>query len=509
MEHRSTQEPAEEAQPESAQPLSLRLSLRAKGSLVLVGLVVYVLLVGLVITDSRQKQMAMVEELERTHRLEELLVQVNMSVARAILTVNENYIGIPPEDAVLPVRIEVDAVLANLTDLRTQFPALERNVASMQHDLEHLRDTPARGDMAALRGDLHELVVALDSITKGVREEKTQLLTGYRRAQDAVTMETIVFSLLGLIVLGAVIGLFFTRLAWDIRNVAARAMDIVQGYRGEQLAVTRGDEVGELMEALNATQRELRAREVQLELSRQQHFHKEKMVAMGSLAAALAHEINNPIAAICGVAESISDVRRSHLCPNQGVVCQPELILEQAKRVALITRQIAEFTAPQPAEAQLLDLNSLVRSTCNFVTYDRRFRNIDLKTDLDPQLPALTGVGDHLTQVLMNLLINAADAMDGVTGRKPAILVTTRSDGAKVILNVSDNGHGMSEATRSRAFEEFYTTKPAGKGSGLGLALCKNLVETSGGSIRLDSREGAGTAVTIELPLAWEQRAAA
>ena len=125
MNHRPTQEPAEEAEPESAEPLSLRLSLRAKGSLVLVGLVLYVLLVGMVVTDSRQKQMAMVEELERTHRLEELLVQVNMSVARAILTVNENYIGIPPEDAVQPVRIEIDAVLANLADLRTQFPSLE------------------------------------------------------------------------------------------------------------------------------------------------------------------------------------------------------------------------------------------------------------------------------------------------------------------------------------------------------------------------------------------------
>jgi signal transduction histidine kinase len=96
-----------------------------------------------------------------------------------------------------------------------------------------------------------------------------------------------------------------------------------------------------------------------------------------------------------------------------------------------------------------------------------------------------------------------------VSGRKRAIAVATRACGDQVRLTVTDNGHGMSEEILERAFDEFYTTKPAGKGSGLGLALCKNLVETCGGTIRIESKKDVGTTVTIELPLASETRIAA
>ena len=484
-----------------------RLSLRAKGGLTLTGLMLYVIVVGMVISDSRHKQLDMVEELEGTHRREELLVQVNMAVARAILTVNDNYITPDPADAAPPIAIEIEAVQSNLNGLKGDFPVLEKNIEQLESDLGHLRKTPSRGDIALMRNSLHELVAVLDQVTRDVREKKERLLASFRVAQDTVTLETVVFSLLGLTVLGAITALFFSQLAWDIRNVAVRAIDIVQGYRGAPLPITRGDEVGELMAALNNMQHELREHEAQLELSRQQHFHREKMVAVGSLAAQLAHEINNPIAAITGIAQSIDEVRQNRCCPSSDTRCQPELIIEQAKRVALITRQIAEFTAPQSAEPQLLDVNGLVRSTCNFISYDRRFKHVGLTTDLDSQLPAVNAVGDHITQVLMNLLINSADAMEGVSGRKPAIVVATHSSAGGIQLTVADNGHGMSEEILDRAFDEFYTTKPAGKGSGLGLALCKNLVETSGGTIRIDSKKDVGTTVTIELPLALEARA--
>jgi signal transduction histidine kinase len=255
------------------------------------------------------------------------------------------------------------------------------------------------------------------------------------------------------------------------------------------------------MTALNQMQRELREREAQLELSRQQQFHKEKMAALGSLAAALAHEINNPIAAIAGVAQSLCDNRQSEKCADMGSSCQPELILEQARRVSSITRQIADFTAPQSTEAQLLDLNGLVRSTCNFITFDRRFGSVELRTDLDAQLPAVHAVGDHLTQVLMNLLINAADALSDVRDRRPTIVVSTMQAGARVLLKVADNGHGMDDEVRARAFDEFFTTKPAGRGSGLGLSLCRSLIEQAGGNIRIDSEPGGGTTITVELPL--------
>jgi signal transduction histidine kinase len=481
-----------------------RLSLRGKGIIAFVGLTLYAMLVATVVADSRLRLFHMVQDLELVHRRVESLVQVNMAVARAILTVNDNYFQTNPAASVQPISLEVDAVLSNLSGLKAEFGTLERNIAGIEAAFSHLRDTPSRGDLALLRNEMHDLVGALDAITRQAREREHRLSAGFRVAYDAITMEAVILGLLGVVVIGAVTALFFSRLTWDLRKLQQRAIDIVHGYRGAPLDVTRGDEVGGLMEAVNRMQQELREREGQLELSRQQHFHKEKMAAVGSLAAALAHEINNPIAAIAGVAQSLCDNRSEGECVGREVLCQPELILEQARRVASITRQISDFTAPQSAEPQLLDLNALVRSTCNFVSYDRRFSRVDLKTDLDGQLPAVNAVGDHITQILMNLLINAADALEDVSGRKPAITVRTEHRGGRVVFSVADNGKGMSPETLQRAFEEFYTTKPGGRGSGLGLALCRGLVAKSGGEIRLDSRLNEGTVAVVELPIEIE-----
>jgi signal transduction histidine kinase len=300
---------------------------------------------------------------------------------------------------------------------------------------------------------------------------------------------------------------FFNRLARDIRALEARAADVVSGYNGAPLDITRRDEVGGLMQAVNRMQREIRHREQQMDMSRQQRFHHEKMAAIGSLAAAVAHEINNPIAAITGIARCMSDAKIT--CPGAELIgCSPELILEHAQRIASITRQVAELTAPHSPEPELLDLNALVTNTCNFISYDQRFGGINLVFALDHDLPAINAVADHLTQVLMNLLINAADALDGVTGRKPTIRVVTGTVDGEVLMKVSDNGCGMDRAVLSQAFNDSFTTKPPGKGSGLGLFLCKTLVEQRGGRIELESTPGVGTTAQICLPLQHQHQIA-
>ena len=179
----------------------------------------------------------------------------------------------------------------------------------------------------------------------------------------------------------------------------------------------------------------------------------------------------------------------------------PQLILEQTQRIAAMSRQIAEFTRPRVANPELLDLNSLVRSTCRFIGYDQRLRNVDVVLDLDSEMPAINGVADHLTQVLMNLMINSADALEGVMDRKPTIQLETRAAAGEVVLIVGDNGHGMDAGTMARTFEESFSTKPADKGRGLGLFLCKTLIERQGGRIEIASTPGRGTIVTVHLPL--------
>jgi two-component system NtrC family sensor kinase len=228
------------------------------------------------------------------------------------------------------------------------------------------------------------------------------------------------------------------------------------------------------------------------------------MAAVGSLAAAVAHEINNPLAAIVGVAESLVNERNQGSHAARRADQQIDLILDQARRVMTITRQIGEFSLQRPLEPALIDVNTLVRSTCNFISFDKRFRGIVLKQDLADGLPAPLVVSDHVVQVLMNLLINAADALEGREGLAPAIRVETRLAGRAVVLAVTDNGPGIASENLVRIFETHFTTKPPGRGSGLGLSLCRSLMQQDGGEIEVKSAVGQGTTVRVMLPVPAE-----
>jgi len=482
-----------------------QVSLRIKGLISLLTFVAYVAIVGVLVTAERERLLSLVHELEQVHRRESQLVQVNIMVARAVISSNEHYLETLPELAARQIQLDLAPLQAVLGGMLSTAPELRGHLDRMQALAAEMRTAPTRGGMALLRSELHRLVLDTDRLTQQVRGEKEKLMTSYRLTHDKVTLETLSFALLGVVVFGALVTIFFTRLTWDIRRVAQRAVSVVKGYRGDPLEVTRGDDVGGLMMAVNDMQQELRHRETQLELARQQQFHHEKMAAVGSLASAIAHEINNPIMAIAGVAQSISENQQNaSQCGSCDSPCQPELILEQTRRISQITRQISEFTVPQSPEPQLLDLNGLLTNTCNFVRFDKRFRRIDLKVLTDPQAPAVFAVADEVTQVMINLLINAADALEQVIDRRPEVTATTRATDGYVEVVITDNGTGMDEATRARAFEQYFTTKGPGRGTGLGLFLCRSLVESNDGEITITSQAGVGTQVTVRLPVGAE-----
>jgi signal transduction histidine kinase len=394
----------------------------------------------------------------------------------------------------------VEPVLAAARPLGGLSQTLSSGIGELQQRLDALQRESTRSNATALRSALAGLIGEVDTLADRVRVQRASLSAGYQRMYDSVTLMSIMLGILGMVVFGALIMLFFGRLASDIRGLGNRARDIVTGYRGAPIAVTRTDEVGQLMQDINNMEAELVRREAQIEISRQQYFHREKMAAVGSLAAGIAHEIGNPIAAIAGVAQAISEEQQSRICASTGAVCRPDLILEQTTRIASITREISEFSAQRPAESGWLDLNGLVRSTCNFMRYDRRFRDISLTLELDNQLPAAMAVADHVVQVLMNLLANAADAVHDVQGRVPVVVVRTRCDGDNVCLEVRDNGCGMDEKTRSLACEPFFTTKPPGKGTGLGLAMSRSMLENAGARLEIESLKDTGSTVRILLP---------
>ncbi len=238
----------------------------------------------------------------------------------------------------------------------------------------------------------------------------------------------------------------------------------------------------------------------ELDASREQYFHQDKMVAIGQLAAGILHEVGNPIAAIAGAAAEIEQTLAESDGGN-GLRKNVELIDQQITRLGKITREIADFASPRPRERELLDLNGLLRSTARLLTYDRRFSSIGVKLELDRNLPAIVGVADQLTQVFMNLLINAMDACVAHGESKNCVTLSSRALDRGVEVCVCDRGIGMSRETLEHVLELFYTTKPVGKGSGLGLSLCDTIVRAHGGALAIESEEGDGTRVTVELPL--------
>lgn len=241
--------------------------------------------------------------------------------------------------------------------------------------------------------------------------------------------------------------------------------------------------------------------EQELASTRQQYFHQEKMAAIGQLAAGILHEVGNPIAAISGSLQAIHlETEESDIAPNAQVNEYLQMIEQQVARLAVITREIAEFASPRPSEMTLLDLNGLIRSTVNLMRYDHRLRHVDLNLDLDPMLPAITAVADQLTQVIMNLIINAVDACEGLE-RRATIGIGTRIEDDRIIITVTDNGSGMDEDTRRQATEAFFTTKPAGKGTGLGLSLCVSILDRHHGRAEIISAVGEGTTIRLSLPI--------
>lgn len=476
-------------------------SLKGKAAWAIALMGAYFLVVTVVIAYERRSMLDLVAHLEELQDDESRLIALNGAVSRTVMAVNENYFSPNMSASAKVLSLEVEAVLPSLRRLKQSYPLVDVDIHELERSLEELSVQPSRASIADLRGVLHRLVITLDAITNDVNVRKDLLSSNYQRTFNRIAIEWGGFGVLALAIIGALVMAFFRRLASDLDLVRERAVAIVRGYRGPPLANGRDDELGGLIGAVNKMQQDLRQREEELEISRQQYFHKEKMAAVGSLAAAVAHEINNPLAAIVGVAQAIDQECKSSHCAVYGAGCHPEMILEQAKRVMQITRQISEFSVPQSPEPELLDLNGLLRSTCNFVRFDRRFRLLEMILELEPSLPAVFGTADHLVQVAMNLLINAADALEGKQDEPPRIRVVTGLRGGQIFLDVVDNGAGISPAHLDQVFVERFSTKPPGRGSGLGLALCRSLVRKMGGDIVIGSIWGKGTTVTVTLPV--------
>ncbi len=222
----------------------------------------------------------------------------------------------------------------------------------------------------------------------------------------------------------------------------------------------------------------------------------EKMAALGTTISGVAHELNNPLATILTWAERLAQRDLDPQC-RKGI----ETILSEADRAARIVRNLLTFARKRHTTRTMVDVNQVVRETLALRAYEQRVTNITVIDALAAGLPHVFADPHQIQQVLLNLVINAEQAMLGAHGRGALVVRTWQDEaGESVILEVNDDGPGVPDEVKKKIFDPFFTTKDVGKGTGLGLTVAYAIVEEHGGRLWLESARGQGASFFIQLP---------
>lgn len=278
-----------------------------------------------------------------------------------------------------------------------------------------------------------------------------------------------------------------------IRSVVAMSQQVIEGDLSARVGIQPPGEMGVLCRAVDSMAQAVQEREQQLkQMTRQQIGRSEQLASVGRLAAGVAHEINNPLTGVLAFADLL---RQKENMDAQDIE-DLELIMQEAKRAREIVRGLLDFARETPSVRASLDINELVRHVILLLGKRDALQNINVVDNLSDQLPPVNGDRNQLQQVLVNLTLNACEAMpNGGT-----LMIGTACLGEQVSIEVTDTGCGIKATHLDQVFEPFFTTKPAGKGTGLGLSVSYGIVRQHGGTLEVDSQEGKGTTFTITLP---------
>jgi signal transduction histidine kinase len=228
----------------------------------------------------------------------------------------------------------------------------------------------------------------------------------------------------------------------------------------------------------------------------------EKMSSIGLLAAGVAHEINNPLTSVAGYAEAL--LRRFRDDPEMREDPRLEVfpkylnvIIKESYRCKGVIDCLLSFSRKSDGSIEKVDINLILHEVLELVRYKSRYENVEIREELQPDLPSVHCDAAGLRQVFMNLLINAHQAIKG-TG---AVEISTKDNGSEVIIQVKDTGCGILPDQLDHIWDPFFTTKSVGQGLGLGLAVTYNIIKKQGGEIQVESKQGKGSKFTVRLPV--------
>jgi two-component system NtrC family sensor kinase len=336
---------------------------------------------------------------------------------------------------------------------------------------------------------------------------------------DTTNQVIFAFAVMAIILVALLLVILYfstSRIINPLQRVVFATQKIAKGDLSHKLNVKSRDEIGDLAKSFDQMTEELKIANKKLiewgktlerkvgertkELTEMQAhlIQSEKLASLGKLAAGIAHEINNPLGGI---------LIYSHLLledTDKGTDHYESLkkIVKETSRCKDIVRSLLEFARPKEPEMVLTNINEIVDKSLSIMERQAFFQNISLKKMYSSDLPKIVIDSAQLQQVFMNIILNAAEAMDG----NGNLTIRTSLDGKGSAINIEfiDTGHGIKEEDRKRLFEPFFTTKEVGKGTGLGLAISYGIIQKHQGIIRVTSQVGKGSTFTIKLPVKRE-----
>lgn len=252
-------------------------------------------------------------------------------------------------------------------------------------------------------------------------------------------------------------------------------------------------ELNEVYDALREKLTELRRRDARIKSFEGELIKANKLSALGELASSIAHEIKNPLISIQGFARRIGTTEDRDKLEKYA-----KFIEQEADRLTQVLTKLLGFSRMDEPKKDFLNMNDIVDDTVLFMEHHlTRFKNVEIAVEKEPDLPLVQVDRIHVQQTVVNILMNAAQAMPG--GGK--ILIKTGRGDQYVFISITDTGVGIKEEDLEKIFEPFFTTKEKEQGTGLGLSLCKRLIEANAGKIEVKSTVGEGTTFTIMIPI--------
>ena len=323
---------------------------------------------------------------------------------------------------------------------------------------------------------------------------------------------------LGTIILIVSLYVLLTRLVLKpIESLAEASRGIAEGNYNVTLPQPSGDdEVANLIKTFNGMLKELRGYHTSLESKIEEARHKikttqeqltiaQRLSATGTLAAGIAHEINNPLG---GIMNAVQSLKKGNL-PLEKTREYLDLILDGLQRMQETLKKILQFF-PRKLVPQGLELKPVIERTLQLVQHRLEEYKITVANLVPANIPQVFGDATELQQVFLNLLMNAIDAIINLRETQPEltdrgqIKLLIELSGKNITVSLTDDGAGMDAQTLEHAFDIFYTTKEPGRGTGLGLAVVHNIIENHGGKIYIQSKKGRGTTIKITLPVLQE-----